>query len=150
MADVHNEVRLHLVWATWDRLPKLRPDVWNVMEQCVRAAGDPLRCPILAIGGVEDHVHVLVRFATTVTIAQLVQELKGYSSRIINERFPELSFRWQGGYGVFPVGPQALTTVTAYIENQPAHHGNGTLNRHLELENSIGRAGGLESHEPGF
>ena len=145
MADVHNEVCLHIVWATWDRLPKLTPPVWDIVSQCVRAAGDPLRCPVLAIGGVEDHVHVLVRFATTVTIAKLVQELKGYSSRVVNDRFPELNFRWQGGYGVFPVGPQAVASVTAYIENQQEHHRARTLNAFLENNPQPAKAG-LESH----
>jgi putative transposase len=122
VADVKNRVCLHFVWGTYDRLPKLTPEVMAVAEQCIRAVGDQFRCTVIAIGGTADHIHVLVHFATTITIGDLVQEMKGYSTRVINERFPDLYFKWQGGYGVFPVTPSLKPKVIGYIENQERHH----------------------------
>jgi putative transposase len=133
MADVNNQVYLHIVWATYDREPYLTPEIWEILRQCIDAVGKRLRCQILAIGGIEDHIHVLLQFATTVSIADLLHELKGYSSHVINERFPESHFKWQGGYGVFPVGPNGLDRVEAYIKNQKEHHMQGTTI--LKLEN---------------
>ncbi len=132
MADVHNEVRLHLAWATWDHLPLLTPPVLEVVEQCIHDAGDPVRCPVLAIGGVEDRIHVLVKLSTTVTIAQLIMEYKGYSSRILHHRFPDLDFRWEMGYSVFPVDPLAVGSATEFVRNQKTHHRNKTLTEYLE------------------
>jgi Transposase and inactivated derivatives len=132
MADVRNLVALHFVWATYDRLPKLTPEVADVSYQCVRSVCEEMRCPVIAVGGVEDHIHVLVHFATTVTIAKLAQEMKGYSARIVNERFPGAFFKWQGGYGVFPVPPNAKARVEAYILDQEEHHGRGSLIAALE------------------
>jgi len=109
-----------------------------------------MRCPILAIGGVENHLHVLVHFSTTVTIAVLTQEMKGYSSRVVNERFPELNFKWQGGYGVFPVSPGAKAKVEDYIGLQAEHHGNRTTIPHLGNTGFPVREGGLDSQQPGF
>jgi putative transposase len=132
MADVKNLVSLHLVWATYDLLPKLTPEVAKVAYECIRSVGDRLHCPVIAIGGVEDHVHVLVQFSTTATIANMVQEMKGYSTRVINERFPELYFKWQGGYGVFPITPSIKNQVVNYIARQEEHHNNKTLIANLE------------------
>ena len=150
MADVKNRVSLHLVWTTYDRLPKLTPEVMEVVHQCVRAAGDALRCPVIAIGGVEDHLHVLVHFSTTVKIAVLTQEMKGYSSRVVNERFPERNFKWQGGYGVFPVSPGVKATVENYIARQAEHHAKQTIIASLEDTGFPVRGGALESQKPGF
>lgn len=132
MPSVHNEVHLHLVWATWDRLPLLSPmRRERAFEEMVRKAASR-RCPVIAINGVEDHVHVLLHLATTSSIADLVHDLKGASSWLLNQD-GEGEFRWQGGYGVFPVAPQALERVTDYIQKQEEHHRERTLNRLLEL-----------------
>jgi putative transposase len=156
MADVKNRVSLHFVWGTYDRLPKLTPEVMEVAEQCIRAVGDEFHCTVIAIGGTVDHVHILVHFATTISIGDFAQEMKGYSTRVINERFPDLYFKWQGSYGVFPVTPNLKPRVIAYIKNQEKHHHDKTTITTLEdtftpkktpqtQTISAVRAGGLES-----
>ena len=151
MADILNRVALHFVWATYDRLPYLTPAAMAVVEECVRQACDERRSPVIAIGGVEDHVHVLLHFATTVSISDLAQEMKGGSARVVNLRFPDANFRWQGGYGVFPVPPNARNSVTDYIARQEEHHRAGTAVSSLEITgrpspapSSGARGGGLE------
>jgi putative transposase len=132
MSSVHNEVYLHLVWATWDRLPTLSPSRRErAFEEMVRKAAQR-RCPVLAINGVEDHVHVLLHFATTNSIADLVHDLKGSSAWLLNQDGEE-AFRWQGGYGVFPIAPNAIDRVAEYIQKQEEHHRQETLNALLEL-----------------
>jgi REP element-mobilizing transposase RayT len=132
MADVQNHVSLHLVWATYDRLPIITPEVQKVVVHSIRSSGEELRCPVIAVGGVEDHIHVLVHFATTITIARLVQEFKGCSARVANLQFPDHLLKWQGGYGVFPVTPAQKIRVVQYIQNQYDHHHGGELIPMLE------------------
>jgi REP element-mobilizing transposase RayT len=132
MADVYNRVFLHLVWATYDRLPKLSTEVRELAYRKIVAEAQELRCPVQAIGGIEDHVHVLVRFSTTVSIADLVKQMKGSSTRLINQQFPTLGFKWQGTYGVVPVSANHLPRVLAYIENQEEHHREKSLSMALE------------------
>ena len=101
MSSVHNEVYFHLVWATWDRLPTLSPSRRErAFEEMVRKATQR-RCPVLAINGVEDHVHVLLHFATTSSIADLVHDLKGSSAWVLN----------QDGEGAFRYRQETLNTL---------------------------------------
>ncbi|MBC8160848.1 MAG: transposase [Roseiflexaceae bacterium] len=87
----------------------------------------------LAIGGVADHVHLLVRFTATVTIAQLVGEAKGASSHAMNHAICcAIPFRWQGGYGAFTLSSRSQSNVRAYVLNQRSHHTMNTLVATLE------------------
>jgi putative transposase len=132
MSSVHNEVYLHLVWATWNRLPTLSPSRREqAFEEMARKAAQR-RCSVLAINGMEDHVHVLLHFATTSSIADLVHDLKGSSAWVLNQDGAG-EFRWQGGYGVFPIAPNAIDRVAKYIQKQEEHHRQETLNPLLEL-----------------
>jgi putative transposase len=133
MADVYNRVFLHLIWTTWDRLPKLTTEARTVACRTIISVGEECQCPVQAVNGVEDHLHIVVRFATTISIAELVKRLKGASSRAINEAFPEHYFKWQGGYGVVPVGQDALPRVIAYVQNQEQHHRDKTTAVLLEM-----------------
>jgi putative transposase len=114
---------VHAVWSTWDRRPLVTPDVESEVYAVMAAKSLAFGCPILAIGGVADHVHILVRLDPTVPLARLVGEMKGASSHAMNHRIaPGGDFRWQGGYSAFSVGPRGLTRVAAYIRAQKERH----------------------------
>lgn len=74
------------------------------------------------IGGVEDHVHLLVGLKTTHTIADFMRELKKASSRWVHEEIGVNDFAWQEGYGIFSVSATARDPVKRYIANQREHH----------------------------
>ena len=75
------------------------------------------------IGGVEDHIHLLISLSATITIAKAMQLLKGGSSKWIHDTFPEhRTFAWQKKYGSFSVSISQLDTVIAYIRRQKEHH----------------------------
>ena len=58
----------------------------------------------LAIGGIEDHIHLLISLPATLSIAKAIQLLKGGSSKWVHDRFPDHNnFKWQEGYGAFSV-----------------------------------------------
>jgi REP element-mobilizing transposase RayT len=82
-----------------------------------------VKCPSLIIGAVEDHVHILCNLHRTVTIAQVVEDLKTTSSVRIKEEGPVLrDFHWQNGYGAFSVSQSNVEQVKAYIAGQEEHH----------------------------
>jgi len=77
----------------------------------------------LAIGGVEDHVHLLLSLPSTLSIAKAIQLIKGASSKWVHETFPEhQGFAWQEGYGAFTIGVSQVHPTVAYIDSQAKHH----------------------------
>jgi REP element-mobilizing transposase RayT len=74
----------------------------------------------LAIGGTENHVHVLFAVTPKVALAKAVQVLKANSSKWMGEEGKR--FSWQEGYGAFSVSSSNLESVAKYIRNQEAHH----------------------------
>ena len=117
------QLYLHCVWATWDRLPLITPKIEQPLYACINAKCDELKCSRIAIGGMPDHVHILVRLHTTVAVADLIKGVKGASSHLIAQKIaPEDFFKWQGAYGAFTVSKDGVPAVKAYIENQKEHH----------------------------
>jgi len=75
-----------------------------------------------AIGGVVDHVHLLVGLRATHTLADVLRELKSVSSKWVHEEMGVRSFAWQEGYGAFTVSASQLENVRRYIQQQEEHH----------------------------
>ena len=129
----YTELYLHLVWGTYGRLPlippEMQPRVYGVLAHQCHALG----AEVIAIGGICDHVHVLVRFPTTISIAEFVGKVKGASSHFITHVLRSAEpFRWQGGYGAFTVSKRNVPAVRAYVLNQEAHHRDRTAHAALE------------------
>ena len=127
------EIYLHLVWGTWDRLPLLTGDRVEVVYHAIRQECERLGAEAIAIGGIEDHVHLLARVPPTIAPADLVKHVKGSSSHVVNpEHGRRAEFRWQGGYGVFSVSRQHLARIRRYVLNQEEHHRSGRTAEFLE------------------
>ena len=133
MRSPYTQLYLHMVWATWDRLPLVTEDIEARVYAAIAAKCRELKCVPLAIGGLEDHVHLLARFHTTIAVATLAKGVKGASSHLVtHEITPGEFFKWQGGYGAFTVRKGDVAKVKAYIENQKKHHADGRLSEELE------------------
>jgi putative transposase len=118
-----NRVIVHLVFSTKDRRPwidtSVRSSLHAYLATVVRTSG----CDCFRAGGVADHVHLAVNLTRTISVADLVQELKTSSSAWIKTQSADLrDFAWQRGYGAFSVGPGDLDAVIAYIDRQEEHH----------------------------
>lgn len=114
-------IYIHVVFGTRNRLPFLSDaSLREEMHRYLGGIAKQADCPVLTVGGTADHVHLLVRFARTATVADLVKELKRASTMWIRERIPE--FTWQAGYGAFSVGQREVEVVRDYIRNQEQHH----------------------------
>lgn len=123
MRAPYTELYLHCVWAIWDRLPLITTGAEPTLYRAIRAKCVELKCPCLAIGGMPDHIHVLARLHSTVSVADLLKEVKGASSHLITHMTqPGEFFKWQGGYGAFTVGKADAPAVTAYVEHQKQRH----------------------------
>ena len=123
---VYHEIYLHLNWHVKDNRPQLNEEVEPIAHQfiadrCRNTKGVYLH----AINGTENHVHVAVNIEPSVSISELVQNLKGGSSHDVNERLLRKALQWQRGYGVVSFGKKNLPWVMEYIENQKEHHAQG-------------------------
>jgi len=85
-------------------------------------------CDILAIGGMEDHVHLLVKLSLTRSCSDLMKHVKGGSSRFVSKELKQGEwFQWQGSCGAFSVSRRHVPKVISYIQNQEQHHRQGTV-----------------------
>ncbi|HYW19006.1 MAG TPA: IS200/IS605 family transposase [Nodularia sp. (in: cyanobacteria)] len=117
------QLYVHYVWATWDRLPLIKPDIQKLVYAAIIRECEQLKCTVIAIGGVEDHVHLLTSFPPTVSVSEVIKQIKGSSSHFItHEVKSDNFFKWQGSYGAFTVSHDAIDNVANYIRNQARHH----------------------------
>lgn len=99
----------------WEHIPQLHAYIGAL----VKTTG----CKVISVGGVEDHVHVLVLFSKTESVAHVVEEMKRNSSRWVKTLSPSYEkFAWQGGYAAFSVSQSQVDAVIRYIGNQKEHH----------------------------
>ncbi len=128
MREPYTQLYVHMVWATWDRLPLITIAIEPRLYAAVATKCRKLKCEPLAIGGIEDHVHLLARLHTTIAIATLAKEVKGASSHLVtHEITPGEFFKWQGAYGAFTLRKSEVPQVKAYILNQIQHHAENTV-----------------------
>ena len=117
-----SNVLVHLVFSTKERRPFLQDAAKrDAMHRYLAGISERLDCPIVRVGGIEDHVHLLARQARTITLADWVKELKRASS--LWAKSQQLSqFQWQAGYGGFSVSQSQSADAEGYIARQEEHH----------------------------
>ena len=118
-------------------MPFIHPSAEAELYECMQEKCADLSCKLLAVGGVEDHVHLLVQLHYTASVSELVKRIKGATSRLMKKRNDK--FQWQSGYGVFSLDRRGLPTVSAYIANQKHHHGVGHVWDEVESFDPIGK-----------
>jgi REP element-mobilizing transposase RayT len=123
MAGTFTALHYHVVFSTKDRVPMihadLQPRLYDFIGGTIRQADGVL----LAIGGMLDHLHLLIRMPPSVCLSDFMRAVKSKSSGWIHEHFPDLSkFAWQPGYGAFAVSKSDLGRVEDYIGSQAEHH----------------------------
>ena len=120
MSHTYAQNVIHIVFSTKDR-QKLMPEEFR-LRMWAYAAGvcKKFDIPVLAAGGMEDHIHLLLRIPPTLALAKAVLAIKSNSSRWAGEEGHK--FAWQQGYGAFSVSSSIVPTVVRYIQNQEAHH----------------------------
>jgi REP element-mobilizing transposase RayT len=127
------EMFVHLVWSTHHRKPVIPLAFEERIHRAIDAKCAGLRSPRIAVGGTDDHIHLLARLHPMVRVAQLAGEVKGLASYLISHKFlPGRPFNWQEGYYAVTVSPDDVSMVVGYISDQRAHHAANHLLHHLE------------------
>jgi putative transposase len=122
MPNTFTTLRYHIIFATKNREPflasPLRERMHSYLGGCVRAeGGTPLE-----VGGVSDHVHLLLGLKPTQCLADVLRVIKKASSVWARQQLELRNFHWQDGYSAFTVGTSGIERIRHYIASQPAHH----------------------------
>jgi len=119
MSHTYTATYTHCVFSTKERqttiADELRPKLWAYLN----GIAQNLKLAAIAIGGTANHVHLLLRIPSVLTVSEVVQKLKANSSRWMGENS---EFQWQEGYAAFSVSPSSIEKVKNYVLRQEEHH----------------------------
>lgn len=116
-------LHVHLVFSTKNREPLITNGVRDALHAYMATVLQNLGCAPVLINSVEDHAHLLFDLSRTVSISQVVEDVKKASSKWIKTQGPEFAgFAWQAGYGAFAVSESSVEAVREYIASQREHH----------------------------
>lgn len=115
---------VHLTWKTFRNMPMLGPSEARFLERFIPSEVRRHGAAPLAMGMVNDHVHMIVRLPGRFDLPRLAQGLKGASARLINkaQRLSTTGVRWATGYSAYSVGRKDLGAAIQYVRDQPSHH----------------------------
>jgi REP element-mobilizing transposase RayT len=122
MASTYLSLHYHLVFATKNREALIAPEWRSRLHQYLGGIISGLGGFPQGVGGVADHVHLLVGLKATHCLADVLRELKKASSVWVHEQIGLQTFFWQEGYAAFTVGAPTRPAVQKYIANQEEHH----------------------------
>ena len=106
------QLYVHCVWATWYRLPLITPDIQEVIYASIIGQCHQLGGTVIAIGGIEEHIHLLAGIPPTLSVSDLIKNIKGSSSHLITHKIkPSEFFKWQGSDGAFTVSHNDIAAV---------------------------------------
>lgn len=123
MSQSFTNLLYHIVFSTKNRQPLItnetKPRLYEYIGGILRKKGGIA----LAIGGINDHIHVLAKLRPDDSLSNVLRDLKANSSGWMSKVFPEMkNFSWQNGYGAFTVSASQIEIVSQYIANQEKHH----------------------------
>jgi putative transposase len=123
MPHSYSSSLFHIVFSTKERrnliTSELQPRLWSYLGGIAREND----MKALAVGGVANHIHILLSMPATIALAKSIQLIKGGSSKWVHETFPTLTiFEWQEGYAAFSIAVSGVSDTIKYIENQAEHH----------------------------
>lgn len=123
MPNTYSQIHIQTIFAVKSRIGIIRPQWKNDLYKYVTGIVRHYEHKLLAINGMPDHVHVFIGMRPEQSLSNLMQDIKGGSSKWINEQgFVNGRFEWQSGYGAFTYSKSHIRDVISYIENQEEHH----------------------------
>ena len=123
MANSYSQIYIHLVFAVQERVSLIMPQWQDELYKYICGTAETHKHHVYAIGGMKDHVHILLSMSPDQSITDMVRDIKRASALWINERHFVLGrFSWQKGFGAFSVSSSQLDNVVKYINNQHEHH----------------------------
>lgn len=123
MANTYCKIYLHVVFSVRGRRNLIHKSWKDELHKYITGIVNGKEQKVYAIGGMEDHIHILLSIKPTIAVSDLIRDIKANSSKWINERgFVIGQFQWQEGFGAFSQTHAQLDSVIAYINNQEQHH----------------------------
>jgi putative transposase len=123
MANTFTCLHYHIVFSTKHREPWLRPELQERAWAYLGGIARQHDLTPLLVGGMDDHIHILLGMPATFTVSEALKRIKGGSSGWIKENLTGCrGFAWQDGYGAFTVSKSAESDVKDYIARQQEHH----------------------------
>ncbi|MCB0693058.1 MAG: IS200/IS605 family transposase [Lewinellaceae bacterium] len=123
MGQTYTQLIVHAVFHTKDNQNLIQPAFEKNIYEQFKLQFDDLSCPLLEIGGMPDHVHLLFRMDPKRSIADVMKQIKGGVSHWINQQdFLSNKFAWQSGYAAFTVSKSQVDHIRHYILTQKEHH----------------------------
>lgn len=123
MANTYTQIHLQLIFAVKYRAAQIDKSWKDELYKYITGIVQGNNHKLVIVNGVQDHLHLLVGFRPHQSLSDLLQDIKGQSSKWINEReFTKSKFNWQEGYGAFSYSHSHLSNVINYIKNQEEHH----------------------------
>src|SRR5438876_3627049 len=134
MSSTHLSLHYHIVFGRKNHNPLIQPawrgDLHGYLGGIIRTANGIAE----SVGGVSDHVHLLIGLRATHWLADVLRELKAVSSGWVHNEIGIPAFAWQEGYGAFTVNASQREAVRHYIEQQAEHHRTHTFREeYLEM-----------------
>jgi putative transposase len=120
MAHSYSGNYVHIIFSTKDRRNTIPAYLQDKLWAYLSGICKNLKITLLAVGGISNHVHLLISLPATARLCDAVKELKANSSGWLGEH--GIQFEWQKGYGAFSVSPSNLDIVQSYVRNQDEHH----------------------------
>ena len=128
MANTYTQIHIQFVFAVKFRDAVIHSSCKDELYRYMTGIVQNNKHKLIAINGMPDHIHILIGMRPTQSISDLMQDIKGSSSKWINQKgFIKVKFEWQEGYGAFSYGKSQVKDVIAYIENQEQHHSKKTF-----------------------
>ncbi len=129
----HKSIYYHITFATKGRQSFLNGEIKEQVYHFIRNKCKRLGLYLHRIGGVQDHIHMLVYIPPKIAVADIIGQIKGASSYFVNKELAGSNvLYWQQGYGVITVSEDNFQRVDNYIENQEEHHRDNTALDQLE------------------
>jgi len=122
MPATYTSLHYHLVFSTKNREPMIADRWQSRFHEHLSTVVRGLQGLPLAIGGMSDHVHLLVGLKATHCLADFIRDLKKESTHWVMVTLEPPDFGWHEGYTAISISPMALEAVRAHILNQEAHH----------------------------
>lgn len=118
-----SRIILHIIFGTKDRRPLIYKEISDEIYAYLATICKSLKSHPIKIGGAPDHIHIAATLPRTITVSDLLEEIKKSSSKWFKGKDDRLKdFAWQAGYGAFSVSESQLNNLISYIERQEEHH----------------------------
>lgn len=123
MANTYTQIHLQVVFAVKRRTGLIQKEWQDELYKYITGIVQTHGHKLLAINGMPDHLHIFFGMRPTQSLSELMQDIKGGSSKWINEKkFTKEKFEWQEGFGAFSYSKSQASKVIAYVQNQELHH----------------------------